>query len=140
MNRNPLLTALLVVVALLLAFGAGRAGPLPRQDAPAGQVAAAFLDDLAGQVALTPDEHAAALAIMTEQTAKRQALVQARLAEQSGAAGLMGLRKDLRALAADTDARLAAVLPREKMEIVRAYLEKRRQQARQRFKAVRQQG
>lgn len=136
MSRSPLLTALLVVMALLLAFGAGHARePGDRGPAPE-QLAASFLDGVSRRVVLTPGEHAAALAILTEQAAKRQEVVRARLAAHPGATGMMALRHDLQRLARETDARLAGVLPPEKMTIVREYRDSLKQQALRRLERL----
>jgi hypothetical protein len=123
------MTALLFAAVLLLAASSVRA-ELPSQPAiPPEEQVEAFLKGLARHVALSPQEQAALRPILLEETRKRQAMVRARLAVNPGVAGMLALRDDLRGIARETDARLAAVLPPEKMTAVQAYGQERRQQA-----------
>jgi hypothetical protein len=137
MRHSLLLTALLLAAVLLLAATQSRAQMQP----PAPEaVAEKTLHDLSGRIALTPQETTALRPILTEAARKRQSLVRAKLADRPNPRALLGLRDELRAQARETEARLAAVLPPEKMTVVRAYLEERRQEARARLAAARRGG
>lgn len=131
MSRSPYLTAVLFIIVLLLAAVSARAGVSSRLAASPETLADTFLAGLAGRVALSPEERAAVRPILIEQMGKRQELVRVRLAATPGMAGMLALRKDLRAITRETDAKLSAVLPPEKMEAVKAFREERLQQARQ---------
>ncbi|WP_300161422.1 hypothetical protein [Solidesulfovibrio sp.] len=124
MNLKPCLTALLFMAVLALAAAAGHAGEPPsRWSLPPEQAADAYLRDLTAQVPLTAEELAAVRPILVEQTIKRRDVARARLAVNPGLAGVLALREDMRAVSRETDDKLAAVLPPEKMEQVRAYRE-----------------
>lgn len=129
MIRSPFVTALLFAAVLLLAASGVRA-ELPSQRAiPPEQQVDMFLTGLARHVAISPPEQAAVRPILIEETQKRQAMVRARLAVTPGVAGMWALRNDLRGIVQETDARLAAILPPEKMTAIQAYRQERRQQA-----------
>jgi hypothetical protein len=132
LHRSPFLTVLLIFVTLLLASGIVRAELPPQLTASPETLADGFLKDLARRVSLTPQERAAVRPILIEQSKKRQDVARARLAASPGMAGMLALRQDLSEITRETDARLAAVLPPEKMAAVRACRDERRQQARSR--------
>lgn len=142
MRYKALLTKALAIAVLLLAVASCvHAAELPAQlSQPPEKLADAYLRDVAAHVALSPKEKAAMRPILIEQTKKRQDIARARLATNPGMAGMLALRKDLRALAAETDAKLAAVLPPEKMTQVRAYREERLKAARARVQVARRGG
>ena len=89
---------------------------------PPEAVAEEFIKGLSARVTLTPEETAAVRSILVDQVKKRQELFRSRVAEKSGAAGLLALRDGLRALQREADAKLAAVLPPVKMAAVRHYM------------------
>lgn len=141
MLRNPFPITVLVLLALILSATGARAVELPPQLAvPPEEQAEAFLKGVSARVALTPQEVAAVRPILVEQTRKRQEVVRARLAANPGMVGMLALREDMRALGQETDDKLAAVLPPEKMAAVRAFREERRQQARSQLKGARRDG
>lgn len=140
MRQSLLLTALLLAAVLLLAATQSRAQMQPPAPPAPEAVAEKTLHDLSGRIALTPQETTALRPILTDSARKRQALVRATLADRANPRALLGLRDALRALARETEARLAAVLPPEKMTAVRAYREERRQEARTRLAAARRGG
>lgn len=131
--HNKSMVATLVILAMLtlaLAAATGHAAELPPQlTMPPEQLADEFLHGLTQRVELSPQELAAVRPILVEQTKKRQEIARARLAANPGMAGMMALRDDMRAVGKETDAKLSAVLPPDKMEKVRAYREQRREQA-----------
>ena len=132
------LTAAWVLTACLLltALPVGAAGMPAALDTPPEVLAEGFLKGLAASVTLTPQELAAVRPILIEQTRKRQELARARLAATPGLAGMRALRDDMRHIGQETDARLAAVLPPDKLAAVKAYRDQRRAEA----KAHRQAG
>lgn len=137
MHQTPILCALLVIVLLALAAGTGQAVELsPQLSRPPEVLVDAFLEGVAGRVALSPEEHAAVRSLLIEQTKKRQEIARARLAANPGRAGLLALREDMRALSRETDTKLAAVLPPEKVAILSAYRDELRQQARARVQTA----
>lgn len=130
MFRSPILTVLLLMAVLLLAMGTARAELSPQLAAPPETLADAFLTGLVERVPLSPQERAAVRLVLIEQIKRRQDVVRARLAATPGRAGMLALRQDLGELNRETDAKLAAILPPEKMAAVGAYREERRQQVR----------
>ena len=66
--------------------------------------------------------------ILIEQTKKRQDMARARLAATPGIAGMKALRDDLRHINQETDARLAAVLPPDKLAAYTRYRDERREE------------
>ncbi|EFL49128.1 putative secreted protein [Solidesulfovibrio fructosivorans JJ]] len=142
MRYKALLTRALAAAVLLLAMASSvHAAELPAQfSQPPEKLADAFLRDLAAHVALTPQEKAAMRPILIEQIKKRQDLARTRLAANPGMVGMVALRLDLRSLAGETDARLAGVLPPEKMTRVRVYREERLKAARARVQMARHGG
>ncbi|WP_428561838.1 MAG: hypothetical protein ACP59X_19855 [Solidesulfovibrio sp. DCME] len=129
MRNKPIVTALLVLAVLALAAAAGRAAELPPQLTTSPETLAdQFLRGLSGQVTLSPEELAAVRPILVEQTRKRQEIARARLAANPGLAGMLALREDMRAVTKETDVKLAAILPPDKMEKIRAYRERRREE------------
>jgi hypothetical protein len=129
-RHSPLLTILLLAAVLLLAATVSRAEDFRPGSVPPEAQVEHFLSGLSSRVALTPAETASVRPILLEQARKRQALVRARMGSgKPGAAGMLALRDDLRALAKETDGKLAAVLPPSKMAAMRAYTEERRKEA-----------
>jgi Spy/CpxP family protein refolding chaperone len=139
LRNKAFVTALLVVAVLALAAASGvHAADLPPQlTMPPEKLTDEFLRGLSSRVSLTPQETAAVRAILVEQTRKRQEIARGRLAANPGMAGMRALRDDMRALSQVTDARLAAVLPPEKMAAVCAYRDERRKAFRARAQAAR---
>ena len=79
MHQTPILCALLVIVLLALAAGTGQAVELsPQLSRPPEVLVDAFLEGVAGRVALSPEEHAAVRSLLIEQTKKRQEIARAR--------------------------------------------------------------
>ena len=138
-------TSLLVVAALALAAAwalsafvllTARAAPaaeLPSAlDTPPEILVDGFLRGLTARVRLTPQELAVVRPIPIEQTQKRQETTRARLAAMPGLAGMTALRDDMRGIARETDDRLAAVLPPDKLAAIRAFRDQRRAEAKTR--------
>jgi hypothetical protein len=124
-------TAFLVLILLAVAATGLWAAELPPQLAmPPEAQADAFLKGLSGRLALTPQELAAMRPILVEQAAKRQALVRAHMGSGPGMSGALALRQEMRKLGQETDSRLAALLPPDKMAVVRAYQKERREEIR----------
>ena len=96
-----------------------------------------FLKGLTARVSLTPQELTAVRPILIEQTRKRQETARARLAVTPGLAGMMALRDDMRHIARETDQRLAAVLPPDKLAAIEAFRTERRAEAKANAKARR---
>lgn len=141
MRRYPIPLALFVLAVLLVAASSVWAAELPPQLAiPPETLTDEFLKGLTNRVALTPQELAAVRSILIEQTQKRQDMARARLAANPGMAGMIALREDMQALGKETDARLADVLPPEKLAAVRAYRDERRQEMRSQLEQVRKGG
>lgn len=139
MRNKAFVTVLLLAAVLALAATSGvHAADLPPQlTMPPEKLTDEFLRGLSARVSLTPQETAAVRAILVEQTRKRQEIARGRLAANPGMAGMLALRDDMRALSQETDARLAAVLPPEKMAAVRAYRDERREAFRARAQTAR---
>ena len=131
------MTAALVFSAcLVLSCLPVRAADVPPQlDTPPEVLVDGFLKGLSARVQLTPQELANVRPILIEQTQKRQAMARSRLAATPGLAGMKALRDDLRQIGRETDARLAAVLPPDKLAAVKAYREERREEAKTRKRA-----
>jgi len=137
----PLLVAAALTLAAAWAMSAFlllTALPAPAADVPAALdtppeiLVDGFLKGLAARVRLTPQELAVVRPILIEQTQKRQETARARLAVTPGLAGLQALRDDMRRLGRETDDRLAAVLPPEKLAAIQAFREERRAEAKTR--------
>jgi len=140
-RRYPIPLALFVLAVLFVAVSGVRAAELPPQLAiPPETQADEFLKGLANRVVLTPQEVAAVRPILIEQIQKRQDTARARLAANPGMVGMMALREDMRALGKETDARLAEVLPPDKMAVIRAYRDERRQEMRSHLEQARKGG
>ncbi len=130
MRRCPALTVLLIIVTLLLAAGRVRAELPPQLTLPPEILADAFLQGLSARIALTPEEIATIRPILVEQADKRQALVRSRLSGNPGLSEMRALRDDLRAIGQEAEAKLAAVLPPDKLAVLKAYQGERRQELR----------
>jgi hypothetical protein len=131
------MTAALVLSAcLILACLPVRAADVPAQlDAPAETLVDAFIKGLSARVQLSPQDLSAMRPILIEQTKKRQDMARARLAATPGIAGMKALRDDLRRIAQETDDRLAAVLPPDKLAAYKNYRDERREEAKTRKRA-----
>uniref|UniRef100_I2Q422 P pilus assembly/Cpx signaling pathway, periplasmic inhibitor/zinc-resistance associated protein n=1 Tax=Desulfovibrio sp. U5L TaxID=596152 RepID=I2Q422_9BACT len=131
MRIRPFLTAFLVLAVLAVSGASLRAAELPPQLSITPEAQAdAFLQGLSGRLALTPQEMAAMRPILIEQAGKRQALVRAHMGSGPGMSGALALRQEMRKLGQETDSRLAALLPPDKLAVVRAYQKERREEIR----------
>ncbi|OLN24935.1 hypothetical protein DVDV_3765 [Desulfovibrio sp. DV] len=142
MLKNKMFTTLAMTAALvfsaclILSCLPVRAADVPPQlDTPPEVLVDGFLKGLSSRVQLTPQELANVRPILIEQTRKRQNMARSRLAATPGLAGMKALRDDLHQIGRETDARLATVLPPDKLAAVKAYREERREEAKTRKRA-----
>ncbi|MHC1791640.1 hypothetical protein [Solidesulfovibrio sp.] len=129
--------ALTLAAALVMAALPVRAAEIPAAlDTPPEVLVDGFLKGLTTRVQLTPPELAAVRPILIEQTRKRQDMARSRLAATPGLPGMKALRDDLRHIGQETDARLAAILPPDKLAAIQAFREETRRAAKGRRKAA----